>query len=211
MSSQKAIYLAFKNRLDLKVAQGMVYDAQRDVVVAADDLRAELTLFGSARSGSRRSIGSVNADNSRLRADKIDSFALLSLDLPIERTKERDEYRNSLINMDKTLRDKNQLEDQIKLEIRNNLRELFQTRESIQIQAKSVDVAKQRIDSTNKFFELGRAQMRDVLEAQDSLLSAQNSLTSAVVSYRVAELALQRDMGLLKVGADGKWQEFISR
>lgn len=206
---KKAITLAFDNRLDLKVAQGKVYDAQRDVVVAADDLRGELTLLGSASSGSRRSRGSANADNAKLRADKIDTFALLTLDLPIERTAERDEYRNSLISMDKTLRDKNLLEDQIKLDIRNDLRSLLQTRESIQIQAKSVTVANKRISSTNMFFEAGRAQIRDILEAQDSLLSAQNSLTSAVISYRISELQLQRDMGLLKVGANGLWQEYI--
>lgn len=211
MSSRKAINLAFENRLDLRVAQGKVYDAQRDVVVAADDLRAELTLFGSAGSGGRRSVGSASSDNAKLRADKISSFALLTLDLPIERTEERDNYRNSLINMEQILRNKNLLEDQIKLEIRDDLRTLLQARESIQIQAKSVAVAEKRIDSTQTFFNLGRAQMRDVLEAQDSLLAAKNSLTSAVISYRIAELSLQRDMGLLKVGANGKWQEYSIR
>lgn len=208
ISSTEAIKLAFDNRRDLKIAQGRVYDAQRDVVVAADNLRAELTLFGSASTGSRRSVNSAGSDNARLRGDKINTAALLTLDLPIERTEERDNYRNSLLNMDETLRKKNLLEDQIKLEIRNDLRELLQTRESIQIQAKSVEVAGKRIDGAYTFLELGRAQMRDVLEAQDSLLSAQNSLTSAVISYRIAELGLQRDMGLLKVKANGLWQEY---
>ncbi|MCF7955739.1 MAG: TolC family protein [Phycisphaerae bacterium] len=206
MPSHEAIDLAFKNRLDLRVAQGKVYDAQRKVVVAADDLRAELTLLGSASSGGRTS--SPGADNAKLRGDKIDAFALLTLDLPIERTEERDNYRNSLINMEQILRNKNLLEDQIKLEIRNDLRELLQARESVQIQAKSVEVAKIRIESTKEFWSLGRAVVRDILEAQDSQLAAKNSLTSAVISYRIAELSLQRDMGLLKVGADGKWQEF---
>lgn len=205
-----AISLAFKNRLDLRIANGKVYDAQRDVVVTADDLRGELTLLGSAKSGSRRSVGSAASDDARLRVAKAELFAVMTLDLPIERTEERGEYRNSLINMEKTLRDKNLLEDQIKLQVRNDLRTLLQTRESIQIQAKSVDVAQKRVDSTNLFLKAGRAQIRDVLEAQDSLLSAQNSLTSAVVSYRITELQLQRDMGVLNVGANGLWQEFIT-
>lgn len=206
MPSHEAINLAFKNRLDLRVAQGKVYDAQRNVVVAADGLRGELTLLGSASSGGRRS--NASTDSAKLRGDKIDAFALLTLDLPIERTEERDNYRNSLINMEQILRNKNLLEDQIKLEIRDDLRELLQARESVQIQAKSVEVAKIRIDSTMEFWSLGRAVVRDILEAQDSQLSAKNSLTSAVISYRIAELSLQRDMGLLKVGSDGKWQEF---
>ena len=49
--------------------------------------------------------------------------------------------------------------------------------------------------------------MRDVLEAQNALLSAQNSMISALVSYRLRELELQRDLGVLNVTADGQWKE----
>lgn len=43
-----AVRLALENRLDLQVALGEVYDAQRQVVVRADALGAELTFLGSA-------------------------------------------------------------------------------------------------------------------------------------------------------------------
>ena len=49
------------------------------------------------------------------------------------------------------------------------------------------------------FLEAGRAEIRDLLESQEDLLSAQNELTAAIISYRVAELELQRDMGVLQV------------
>ena len=205
----QAIELALDNRMDMRIAIGKVYDAQRDVVVAADDLRGELTLLGSASSGKNRAISSADEPNAKLRTDKAVYSALLTLDLPLERTEERDEYRNSLITMQKTLRDKNQLEDQIKLNIRNDLRSLLSTREALQIQARSVDVAEKRVESTSLFLEAGRAEIRDVLEAQESLLGAQNALTSALVTYRISELQLQRDMGLLKVASDGLWQEYI--
>ena len=58
------------------------------------------------------------------------------------------------------------------------------------------------------FLDAGRAQIRDLLEAQDSLLSAQNSLTSSIISYRLAELNIQRDMGVLQVDETGLWKEF---
>jgi len=47
-----------------------------------------------------------------------------------------------------------------------------------------------------------------VLDAQDSLLSAQNALTAALVNYRVAELRLQSNLGLLEVNEEGLWQEY---
>jgi outer membrane protein TolC len=77
------------------------------------------------------------------------------------------------------------------------------------IQAKAVSVAQKRVKSVNMFLEAGRAQIRDLLEAQDALLSAQNSLTAAVVNYRIAELAIQRDTGVLEVDEKGLWKEYI--
>ena len=59
------------------------------------------------------------------------------------------------------------------------------------------------------FLEAGRAEIRDVLEAEESLVSAQNALSAALVAYRVGELELQRDMGVLEVDEEGLWKEYI--
>jgi outer membrane protein TolC len=203
-----AIKLALNNRLDFRVVQGEVYDAQRAVVVAADALGAELTLFGSAELGQRRTITTADLDNAQFRADKAVYSALLTLDLPFERTQERNIYRNSFISLERAVRDVQILEDRIKLSVLNELRDMLQARESLYIQAKAVYVAQKRVKSVNLFLEAGRAQMRDLLEAQEALLSAQNGLTAAVVDYRIAELQLQRDTGLLKVDEKGLWQEY---
>jgi len=203
-----AIRLALENRLDLRVTTGQVYDAQRQVVVRADALRADLTLGGSAGFGGRRGIGSATADDAQLRFDQGQYSALLTLDLPIERTAEQNAYRKSFIDLERAVRNVQTLEDQIKFYVRNELRTLLESRESLKIQAQSVVVAQKRVRSSNLFLEAGRIEIRDLLEAQDALLSAQNSLTAAVVSYRIAELELQRDLGMLQVNEQGLWQEF---
>ncbi len=203
-----ATQLALENRLDLRVTTGGVYDAQRQVVIRADALGAELTLLGSADMGAGRSVGSATSDDARLQFDEGRYSALLNLDLPLERTLERNNYRKSLIDLEKAVRDVQTLEDQIKLSIRRDLRSLLESRESFKIQARSVVVAEKRVKSSNLFLEAGRAQIRDLLEAQDALLAAQNSLTSAVIMYRISELELQSDMGLLQVDANGLWREF---
>ncbi len=69
-------------------------------------------------------------------------------------------------------------------------------------------LAKRRVKSTELFLQAGRAEIRDILEAQESLASAQNALTAALVNYRVAELELQRDMGVLEVDEKGNWREY---
>ncbi|AQT70260.1 outer membrane channel protein [Anaerohalosphaera lusitana] len=200
--------LAIENRKDLEVARGAVYDEQRSVAVAADGLRGELTLLGEAASGSRRSVGTAASDDAQIRADKAFYSALLTMDLPVERTAERNQYRNSLIQFESAIRDLGSLTDSVKLDVRNRLRDLLTTRETLQIQARAVMVAEKRVESTNLFLQAGRAEIRDVLEAQSSLLNAQNALTSAIINYRIAELELQRDMGLLDVDSQGLWTEF---
>ena len=210
LDMDRAAQIALNYRLDFRKAREQVYDAQRKVIVAADRLRAEVTLFGSAGFGSRRgSVGSAASDDAQLRLDEGVYSGLLTLDLPLERTQERVAYRNSLIALENNVRNVQRQEDQIKLSLRNTLRNMRQTRENLYIQIKSVLIAEKRVRSVNLFLEAGRAQMRDFLEAQEALLSAQNALTAAAVSYRIAELELQRDLGLLQVDERGIWQELL--
>ena len=201
MDEHVAVPIAFENRLDLRVAQGGVYDAQRDVVIRADALRAELTVGGSASVADNDDDGSLSYDGGRFAG-------LLTLDLPIERTRERNEYRNSLINLERATRSVQTLENQVKLAVRDELRALLESRETLKIQAQAVVIAEKRVGSAALFVEAGRAQIRDLLEAQDDLLSARNALTAAIVNSRITELELQRDMGVLQVNARGLWQEF---
>lgn len=208
LPEEAAIQLAFENRLDLRIANGRVYDAQREVVFRADRLRAELTLLGAATFGSGRSLGSADSKDAQIQFDKGVYSALLTLDLPLERTAERNAYRNSYLAMEESVRTVQQLEDSIKLSIRNELRNLLESREQVKIQALAVTVAEKRQKSTKMFLDAGRAEIRDLLDAQDSLLSAQNQLTAAIINYRIAELNIQRDMGVLQVDQTGLWKEF---
>jgi len=199
-----AVRLALENRLDLRVANGAVYDAQRQVVVAADDLKATLTAGANARLTANDNDGSLGFESHQYSG-------LLTLDLPIDprsRTRERNNYRTSLINLEAATRNVQELEDQVKLAIRSELRTLLESRESLKIQAQSVVVAEKRVRSAELFLKAGRAQIRDLLEAQDARLSAQNSLTAAVVNYRTAELQFQRDLDVLEVNEQGLWREF---
>jgi outer membrane protein TolC len=62
-----------------------------------------------------------------------------------------------------------------------------------------------RVESTTLLLEAGRSTTRDLLEAQDALLQAQNNLTAALVSHAIAKLSFFRDVGILQVRPDGMW------
>lgn len=202
------IKTALDHRLDLRISQGQVFDKQRKVVVASNDLLPDVTILGSGQFGERRDISSADQPNSELRPERGIYSALLNVDLPFERTAERNAFRNSLIDLERSIRQMQELEDKVKLDVRNRLRDLAETSERIKIQTQAVAVANRRVASTNLFLEAGRVQMRDLLEAQEALVQTKNSLTGALVDYRVAELELQRDMGVLVVNEKGLYQEF---
>ena len=112
-----------------------------------------------------------------------------------------------MIDLEGAVRSYQDMEDDIKLAIRDGTRQLAQTRESMSIQSRSVVLARRRQRSTDLFLQAGRAEVRDLLEAQEALLSAQNALTAAIVNHRLAELGLQRDLGMLQVDGLGVWTE----
>ncbi len=204
IDDEVAMRLALENRLDLRTAVGRVFDAQRQVVVRADDFKPGLSIGGSL---------SREYDDSEAGFGYLGGIyrGLLSLDLPLERTQERNAYRNSLIDLERATRTVQALEDQIKLAVRNALRTLLESRISLNIQAEQVVVAERRLESTELFLEAGRTEIFFLLEAQNALLSARNDLTSAVVNYRTSELELQRDLGLLDVDEKGLWEEFVPK
>ncbi len=203
----RAIRIALTTRPDLRNYLDRIADAQRKVLIAEDSLRAELTLGGRAAVGEGRSLGQAGMDNGDFRPSVGSTSSFLNIDLPFERTRERNNYRNSLISLEKAVRSFQGYEDGIKQSVRAKLRNLQSNRSSVVIQWQAVTLAERRVKSTDLLLKAGRAEIRDVLEAQNALLSAQNSLNSAIVSYRTNELEFQRELGVLAVDVDGRWQE----
>jgi len=210
LDEEVAFRIAFDNRQDLLVRLGSVYDAQRKVVVAADGLRAGLTVEGRVTtSGARNFLASAFLPDGQLNFNDAIYNASVLLDLPFERTAERIAYRESFIALEDSVRQVQATEDSIKLAVRESLRQMLSDREGVKIQVESVRLAQDRVESTNLLLEAGRAEVRDVLDAQRSLLAAQNSLTDSLVSYRVSTLEMQRDMGVLQVDSEGLWTEYV--
>jgi outer membrane protein TolC len=195
-----ALQLAFTHRLDMKIAEGRVVDAQRAVVVGADGFNPALNLQLRGTTEDEKLRG--------LDADHGNYSAALLLDLPLNRTREAIAYRQNLIALQAAVRGVQDLEDNIKLAIRSRLRALREARESLHIQTLSLQLARRRVRGADLNLQAGRVPIRDLLDAQEDLLSAQNAVASAAINYRLGELDLQRDLGILVITPDGLWREF---
>ena len=202
--------VALQQRRDLRVAQGRVVDEKRAIRVAEDNLRAEVTLFATGHDGSSRSLAGAGSNNASLDPDEGQYSALLDLDLPFERTAERNALRRAWLDYEAQQRSLEAIEDNVKLQVRAAWRQLKEARETIDIQTMALHVAERRVESTNLFLRAGRIQIRDLLEAEDDLVSARNALVQAQVQYRITALELLRDLGTLTIDDQGDWLEDIS-
>ncbi|MCC6408592.1 MAG: TolC family protein [Planctomycetes bacterium] len=189
--------LALEQRLDYRTAVDRRDDAERKLAVAADALRAGLGLATSAN---------VRSDDGRpldFDLEDVQWEVGLDLDLPIDRIAERNAYRESLIAREQRRRDVDELGDTIQADLRQELGDTRTNLEAWRIQKNAVALAERRVESTRLNLDAGRAATRDLLEAQEALLEAQNAATQALIDFQLAKLALWRDLELVRVEDQG--------
>jgi outer membrane protein TolC len=202
VSVEDAVEHALANRLDIVTSQDALQDSERAVAIARDALRAGLDITVSSSAQTEAPAKAV-----KFQFDEGTYSAGLTADLPIDRKQERNAYRQTLIALESQKRSFSLLRDNVKLEVRQAYRNLEQTKLSFEIQKKSVELARTRVDNAQIEQEVGRATTRDVLLAKDSLLRAQNDLTSALVNYEIAKLRLRLSTEELAVDERGLWVE----
>jgi outer membrane protein TolC len=197
-----AIKTSLLHRLDLANTADGVEDAARKVKLAGEGLGPQLNLTGSA---TVNSAGKTDFDNLQFHRG---TYAFgLSADLPFDRKNQRNSYREALITLERQQREYSNSIDSVMLDVRQAYRQLVSTREQYITQTKSLALAEERVKNMPLLLKSGRAVTRDMLEAQDALLQAQNDLTSALIGHTIAKLSFYRDVGILQVKPDGMWTQ----
>ena len=204
LSVDEAIKIALAARLDYQNARDQLADSGRKVKLAANQLKTQLDLTASGGFVSQPSVaGLVLPDTARYNYN-----AGFNLDLPLERTAERNNYRAALIAQQRSARAVDEQRDQIELQVRDSWRTLEQARRAYQISEIGVKLAERRVEEQELLADLGRAKALDQVDAQNSLLSSKDQLTQALVAHTVARLQFWDNMGILYIKDNGQWQEF---
>ena len=196
----EAVETALIRRLDLATSMDRIDDAVRKVIVAENGLAADLNLTGGMNVGS-----TPPTDYSRLQFNRGTYNFGIEAALPLDRKKERNAYREALIVLTQQERQYDNDEDTVKLDVRQAYRALELAAESYTIQKNSLELAQKRVESTSLLLQAGRLTTRDLLDAQDALLQAQNNLTTALVGHAIAKLTFFQNIGVLQVRPDGMW------
>lgn len=197
-----AVEVALATRLDLYNVQDELEDSGRQLHVAENALKADVSIFLEARANSTGQDNFQELDFQRAQ------WALgLDVDAPIDRKAERNSYRAALIDFERSQRTLELAQDTVKLEVRSGLRDLERARRNYEIAAIGVQLNEERVELETLKSELGRATALDEIDAQNDLINSRNSLTAALVSHKISQLEFWRDMGILYIKKNGQWED----
>jgi outer membrane protein TolC len=200
-TTEMAIETARQWRLDLANSADAITDAERKLVLAAEGLGVQLDLTGSIDVDSP-----AKTKFDRLQFQKGAYSLGFVADLPFSRVAERNAYRQALITLEQQIREYENDEDNIELDMRESLRDLRAKAEVYRIQQMALVLAQRRKESQEMLLSIGQGETRLLLETKSALLRAQNNVTNALVAHAVAKLGFYRDVGILQIKPDGMWE-----
>jgi outer membrane protein TolC len=202
-----AIAEAKENRLDLQNRQAQVTDSWRKVTVAANQLQADFNIVANANL-----ISDPNSTNPFNISNDLSRFSVgFQFDGPLNRVAERNAYRASLINFQRSRRNYMQLSDQIEQQIRSNIRSLRLQRVSFEIARQSLIAAARQLENEQLLLSApvqaaggsaGDATLRK-LRALDQLLSARDQLAGSFIRYEQQRIRLLLDLEALQLDSRG--------
>jgi len=126
-----------------------------------------------------------------------DKGAGISINIPLRnRTAQANQIRSQLEYRQAQLR-LQQVENEIRIEVRNAQFALQQNRASVAAAQAAVDLAQQSLDAEQKKYALGASTTTLVLQQSSSLTQARSNLVAARATYEKSRVELDRATGLL--------------
>jgi outer membrane protein TolC len=195
INSEQAMALAERYRLDLQTARDQIDDAHRQIGVAENGLLPDLNLNASTSVGNRFGTPAKSLDSRTLAYN-----AGITLNFPVDRLAQRNVYRTALINFAQAQRSLVDQTESVKSAVRDNLRLIQAAELNLEIQRRGIDLAQRRLEYATELLRLGQqSSSRDQVEAQQSLLSAQDGFEQAKSDLQVNVLLFLQTTGTLRV------------
>jgi len=195
--------LALTNRLDIINEVDKFEDKKRKVDVAENDLLPSLSLLADY------SIKDQYYNRNSFDFGDYSAKAGISLDLPLDKLAERNAFRKSRITFEQQLRSLMKTLDDLRDEVRTNVRTLDQNQQSYVINVKKLEVARRELEKAQLDLQAGQGNIspRDIIEAQTAVASAQNSVTQSFITFHTQRLRLLNNTGILNTAPANWWRQ----
>jgi hypothetical protein len=212
---QSAVRIAMEYRMDLMNARASLYDVWRQIRVTANALQG---VFNLALTNNVYTPADPNNPFAFLSQAKQFSLAI-NAELPLVRINERNAFRTALINFQRGRRTLQSAEDNLKIQLRNDLR-LVQNayinyeiaKRNFELNVRLKDQAFEQIIAPPAAGGGGLAQTANaatqttnLLSFQQAMIGAMLNLTNGWASFQTQRLIVYRDIGILPYD---EWEAF---
>lgn len=125
--------------------------------------------------------------------------------IPLDRLSLRRDYHAAVLAARQAERGLERTRDAIVRQTQGRLIELRQAETTMNLQRRAITEAERAVRLVEIDYRRGRVRNREVIDAQDRLLDAQNQYQAALVAAKVAQLRLLQWIGRLQPDEDGAW------
>ena len=188
-------------RLDLHTARGRVEDAERNLRVARQSRLPDVgaTVATGVRTDRAEDFPGENAETS--------TEVGLEFSIPLDGRADRDAVRLAELALAQAQRALESLNEDIEVGVSRSFARLHAAERRVEIERRNLDIAGRRVENAVFRFKNGELSNRDVVEAEDELLLARNSLAQSLITHELERLGLLKDLGLLELDAIGVLRE----
>lgn len=203
IDARVATETALANRLELMTARDQLLDAERRLRIRRQEVLPQLDLEAVY---DRRDDGTDTRASGLQYGD--DQYSVgLSLELPLDRVRERSSLRRARIELRRSRRALTLAEDQILLDVRDAQRDFSSAQSSLRIQQEIVTSEERNVKIARLRFANGEIGNRDLTDALTNLADAQDRLIREQVNVETARYQVLSALGLLVIEEDGTWSE----
>jgi len=196
LSFEDALKQAFERRTDIKAAEAQVHAAEHTLAAARDERFPSLTVNGN--------YGGIGTNPPQMHTTY---FGAATLNVPIwlgGRTEgEITEAKATLAQRLAELEDTRSL---VESDVRNAYLDLRAATSQVEVARRNLQVTRETLELTRQRFDAGVTDNVEVVQAQESLTSAELDVINSIFAHNVAKLSLARSIASASDGL----QEFLS-
>jgi outer membrane protein TolC len=196
LSFEDALKQAFEHRTDIKAAEAQIHAAEHTLAAARDERLPSLTVNGN--------YGGIGTNPSQAHTTYLGAA---TLNFPIwlgGRTEgEITEAKASLAQRRAELED---TRSQVESDVGNAFLDLRAATSQVEVAKRNLQVTKETLELTRQRFDAGVTDNVEVVQAQESLTSAELDVINSVFAHNVAKLSLARSIA----SAADSLQQFLS-
>ena len=192
-----AVATALRNRIELREADAVVEEAERDVGYARHQLLPQVDVSLAL---TRRE--SAVALRNAFGVDRFEPVTFFSVSTALDRTAELAGVQTATMERDRRIRARDTLRRRIAQEVRRAVRLQQRLANRLESADVSVDFAEQEVELANLRFQRGLSNNLDVVNAQAALLNATARRLGVLADLALSRLTLRATLGTLDVRRD---------